>query len=235
VRTPEKQVIEAGAAAIIRDILADPAARTATFGEDNGLVLPFPAAVKTGTSKALRDNWCIGFSDRYTVAVWIGNFEGDPMVGVSGTTGAAPAWAAIMQALHAGSPGGAFVLPPGITRQRVSFTPPIEPPRDELFLRGTELAHIIVTDPADARPRLLSPADSSVIALDPDIPPLRQRVAIRARASLPGLSITVDNRRVAARQDAGIATAMWLPTPGVHVIALTDGRHVFDRARISVR
>ena len=232
---PDKQVIEAGAAAIIRDILADPAARTATFGEDNGLVLPFPAAVKTGTSKALRDNWCVGFSDRYTVAVWVGNFEGDPMVGVSGTTGAAPAWAAIMQALHGGKPGGAFVLPPGIVRQRVSFVPPMEPARDELFLRGTELDRIVVTDPAEARPRLLSPADSSVIALDPDIPPMRQRVAIRARASVPGLSITIDNRPLATSQDAGIATALWLPTPGVHIIALTDGRHVFDRARISVR
>ncbi|MBC7506295.1 MAG: penicillin-binding protein 1C, partial [Sandarakinorhabdus sp.] len=97
--SPDRQVIDPAAAAIIRDILSDPAARTATFGEDNGLVLPFPAAVKTGTSKALRDNWCIGFSDRYTVGVWVGNFEGDPMVGVSGTTGAAPAWRAIMLAL----------------------------------------------------------------------------------------------------------------------------------------
>ncbi|KAB7646209.1 penicillin-binding protein 1C [Polymorphobacter fuscus] len=231
----DRQAIDAGAAAIIRDILSDPAARTATFGEDNGLVLPFPAAVKTGTSKALRDNWCIGFSDRFTVGVWVGNFEGDPMVGVSGTSGAAPAWAAILQGLHAARPGGAFRLPPGIVRQRVSFVPAIEPPRDELFLAGTEMARFTATDPAAARPRLLAPADGSVVALDPDIPPARQRVTIRARTGPAALSLTIDGRPLATRHDGGTATALWAPVPGVHVIALTDGRHVFDRARLTVR
>ena len=48
----------------------------------------------------MRDNWCIGFSDRYTVAVWVGNFEGDSMHDVSGVTGAAPAWREIIGALH---------------------------------------------------------------------------------------------------------------------------------------
>lgn len=231
----DKPVIEPGAAAIIRDILSDPAARTATFGEDNGLILPFPAAVKTGTSKALRDNWCVGFSSRYTVAVWVGNFEGDPMVAVSGTTGAAPAWAAIMRALHTQKPGAAFTLPPGITRQRISFVPAVEPPRTELFLAGTEMRTISVTDPAQARPRLLTPADSSVIALDPDIPPARQRVAIRARTPLPGLYLTLDSQRLPDTRDETLTTALWLPTPGIHVIALTDGKHIHDRARISVR
>ena len=174
----DRQVVEAGAAAIVRHILADNAARTATFGEDNGLALPFPAAVKTGTSKALRDNWCVGFTDRFTVAVWVGNFEGDPMVGVSGTTGAAPAWRAIMLGLHAQQPGGAFALPAGVVRSRVRYLPAIEPAREEIFLHGTALTDVVVADPAAARPRLLSPADGAVIALDPDIPPARQRVAV---------------------------------------------------------
>jgi len=34
-------------------------------------------AVKTGTSKDMRDNWCVGFSDKYTVGVWAGNFSGE--------------------------------------------------------------------------------------------------------------------------------------------------------------
>ena len=231
----EAQIIDPGAVAIVTDILADPAARTATFGTHNALALPFPTAVKTGTSKALRDNWCIGFSSRYTVAVWVGNFEGDPMVGVSGTTGAAPAFVAIMRALHAQSPGNAFPRPPGVTKTRVSFVPAIEPPRTELFLAGTEMPRIIVTDPTDARPRLSGPADGSVIALDPDIPPARQRVAIRARTGLPGVIIQLDNSTLPVSSGDGITTALWAPTPGSHIITLTDGRHVFDRVRISVR
>lgn len=129
----------ADVAAIVRDILSDPAARTATFGEDNGLVLPFPAAVKTGTLKALRDNWCVGFSDRFTDAAWVGNFEGDSMVDVSGMTGAAPAWALIMLALHAAELGRGFALPAGVVRHHVAWQPAIEPPRDGLFLIGTTL------------------------------------------------------------------------------------------------
>ena len=223
----DRQLIDRDAAAIVTDILSDPAARTATFGEDNGLALPFPAAVKTGTSKAMRDNWCVGFSDRFTVAVWVGNFEGDSMVGVSGVTGAAPAWRSIMLALHAGRPGKAFALPASVIRHRVAFAPAVEPPRDELFVPGTVLDRIAVADAADTRPRLLSPADGTVIALDPDIPAARQRVAVRTAGTLPGLHVTIDDRRA--------ASDLWLPLPGVHLIALTDGLHVFDRARVTVR
>ena len=43
--------------------------------------------MKTGTSKEMRDNWCVGFSRRYTVGVWVGNFSGEPMRNVSGITG----------------------------------------------------------------------------------------------------------------------------------------------------
>lgn len=233
VETP-RQIIEPGAAAIVRDILADPAARTATFGEDNGLALPFAAAVKTGTSKALRDNWCIGFSPRFTVAVWVGNFEGDPMVGVSGSSGAAPAWAAIMRGLHPAG-GGLFALPPAVIRAPVRFQPAIEPPRQELFLAGTEQAVMAVVDPATALPRLLSPADGAVIAIDPDIPPARQRVIVRARGGAPGLYLTVDGRALGPGTLGPGLVAAWPPLPGRHVVTLTDGRHVFDRARIVVR
>lgn len=228
-------VIAPGAAAIVRDILADPAARTATFGEDNGLAMPFPTAVKTGTSKAMRDNWCIGFSDRFTVAVWVGNFEGDPMVGVSGMTGAAPAFARIMLALHATAPGKGFALPPTVVRRHVAWQPAIEPPREELFLKGTELDVVRLAGAAELRPRLLSPADGAVIAIDPDIPAARQRVMIRAAAPTPGLMLAIDGRRVPAQLADGRLTLFWTPVPGVHVVTLTDGRHVHDRLRLTVR
>src|SRR3546814_4502416 len=51
----------------------------------------------------MRDNWCVGWSDRFTVAVWVGNLEGDSMRAVSGTSGAAPVWRDVMLALHARS------------------------------------------------------------------------------------------------------------------------------------
>ena len=82
----------------LTDILADHASRTAAFGETSALDLPFPVAAKTGTSKGYRDNWTVGFTREVTVGVWVGNFDGRPMRGVSGITGAGPLFRAVMQA-----------------------------------------------------------------------------------------------------------------------------------------
>jgi penicillin-binding protein 1C len=66
----------------------------------NELATTFWAAVKTGTSKDMRDNWCVGYSDKYTVGVWVGNFNGQSMWDVSGVSGAAPVWRDVMDYLH---------------------------------------------------------------------------------------------------------------------------------------
>jgi penicillin-binding protein 1C len=81
---------------ILADILADKRARLPAFGERNVLELPFRASVKTGTSKGFRDNWAMGFTDRVTAGVWVGNFDGSSMRGVSGVDGAGPALRALL-------------------------------------------------------------------------------------------------------------------------------------------
>ena len=86
---------------IIGDILSDRSARATSFGLENALATRVWSAVKTGTSKDMRDNWCVGFTSRYTVGVWVGNFSGAPMRDVSGVTGAAPIWRDIVHRLHA--------------------------------------------------------------------------------------------------------------------------------------
>ena len=85
---------------LVTDMLADPHARAQSFGLHSVLEMPFPAAVKTGTSSDFRDTWTVGFSREYTVAVWVGNFDGSPMRDVSGVTGAAPLWNRIMLHLY---------------------------------------------------------------------------------------------------------------------------------------
>jgi penicillin-binding protein 1C len=92
----EVPLVAAGVAAVVADILADPVARRATFGRYGPLERPYRAAVKTGTSTGYRDNWTVGFTDRYAVGVWVGNFDGRPMGDVSGVTGAGPLWARVM-------------------------------------------------------------------------------------------------------------------------------------------
>lgn len=76
--------------AIITDILQDDQARAIGFGRGGPLEFPFAVAVKTGTTKDYRDNWAVGYTPAYTVAVWVGNFDGASMQRVTGTLGAAP-------------------------------------------------------------------------------------------------------------------------------------------------
>ncbi len=117
-----RALIAPSAAWIVGDILSDASARATTFGVDSALRLPFWAAAKTGTSKAMRDNWCIGYTDRFTVAVWVGNLEGDSMRAVSGTTGAAPVWRDVMMALHQDAPGKPCPARPA-SKRRASPSP----------------------------------------------------------------------------------------------------------------
>ncbi len=84
---------------LITSILSDKEARALTFGLNNPLVTKFSSAVKTGTSKDMRDNWCVGYNEKFTLGVWVGNFNGEPMRDVSGVTGAAPIWRSMINYL----------------------------------------------------------------------------------------------------------------------------------------
>ncbi|MGH9886750.1 MAG: penicillin-binding transpeptidase domain-containing protein, partial [bacterium] len=75
---------------LLYDILADPDARKPMFGDRVPLNLPFPVALKTGTTKAYTDLWAIGTTREYTVGVWAGNFDGAPTHRVMSTDGATP-------------------------------------------------------------------------------------------------------------------------------------------------
>lgn len=142
-RAKPVQVLSPQAAFVVGDILSDAQARASTFGLDSVLATRFWTAVKTGTSKDMRDNWALGWSQRYTVGVWVGNASGEAMHGVSGSSGAAPIWADIMAALHARLPSRAPPAPPGLRPQAVQFVAAagaaaLEPGRKEWFLEGAQ-------------------------------------------------------------------------------------------------
>jgi penicillin-binding protein 1C len=226
-----RRIMEPATAFIIADILSDGASRSVTFGLDSPLATRFWTAVKTGTSKNMRDNWCIGFSRRYTVGVWVGNFEGDAMRNVSGVTGAAPVWLTIMNALHESDPSEPPVPPAGLTSQSIHFKPTIEPPRREWFMAGTEMDEIQLANSGDHSPRIESPPRGVIIALDPDIPATHQQVWLKARGGeqaafvLDGAELGSANRPLA-----------WLPRPGNHVLELkTQSDGILDSLRFQVR
>ena len=109
-----RRVADATAVHLVGHSVADNYARAGTFKLDRALATRGFAAVKTGTSKDLRDNWCICFTDRYTVGVWVGNARGEAMHAVSGTSGATPVWRALVQPLHADRSSRPPPPPPGV-------------------------------------------------------------------------------------------------------------------------
>jgi penicillin-binding protein 1C len=216
---------------LVGSVLSDRAARITTFGLANNLNTRFWSAVKTGTSKDMRDNWCIGFSRRYTVGVWVGNFEGDSMHNVSGVSGAAPVWHAIISRLEAGNPGAPPEPPPGVVEAHVRFSPTVEAARDDWFLKGTEVT-LMEAAPRGPFARIASPANEVVIALDPDIPAGNTRVPVRAEGADGTYSFRLDDHVLGPADE----DYLWVPRPGVHHLVLerADGS-IADKARITVR
>ncbi len=188
-----KQTLSAEAAFIVSDILSDNEARVATFGLDSALRLPFRSSVKTGTSKDMRDNWCVGYSEDFTIGVWVGNASGAPMRGVSGVSGAAPVWNALMkythQHLRVGNPQTKQSTPQPTNPQNVvhattKFISINEPERKEFFIKGTEQpVFALAENTAKASRVLLQPVDGARYAFDPDIPRQKQNLKLAWNSS----------------------------------------------------
>jgi penicillin-binding protein 1C len=106
-----RRIVSPVASAIVLDILHDPAARIPGFGTSTPFDFPFPVAVKTGTSRHFTDNWAVGTTRHFTVAVWAGNFSGRPMQGVSGVTGAGPLLHRAVMAVAQRVPPGELTTP----------------------------------------------------------------------------------------------------------------------------
>ncbi len=139
---------------LITDILSDQSARAPAFQPGGPLDLPFRCAVKTGTSSDFRDNWCLGFTSEFTVGVWAGNFEHQPMGGISGLDGAGPIFQRAMFHLHSTRSPSWLPRPEGLVdvlidaRNGKSITP---------GERNPHLRHDHA--PADALPPPASPHD----------------------------------------------------------------------------
>jgi penicillin-binding protein 1C len=223
-----RRVADARAVYLVTDILADNTARVRTFVLANTLTTRGFAAVKTGTSKDMRDNWCVGFTDRYTIGVWIGNAGGEAMHDVSGVSGAAPIWQALALYLHAQSPSRKPAAPSGVVRARAEFDAKLEPPREELFIAGTEARKTSGATTVRATTfRIASPLDGSLFAIDPDMPPAAQRITFEGEDG----TWVLDGKRVGSGR-----VVRWAPWPGRHELTLlAPNGKVVQTVRFEVR
>jgi len=227
----KRQVFSKEASFLISDILSDREARSFTFGLENPLSTRFWTAVKTGTSKDMRDNWCIGYSRKYTVGVWTGNFSGDPMWNVSGITGAAPIWIEVMNFLHRNDPSIKREVLPSLMRREVEFPQGIAASREEWFIRGTE-PHSKNQRIGQFSPRIVYPPSGTVIALDPDIPLELQKVFFISQTNEDGFQWVLNG---APMEIAG-KTIPWTPRVGKYFLAIADGEEkILDYVYFEVR
>jgi len=229
----KRRVYSGSVVFLVSDILSDREARSTTFSLESPLSTRFWSAVKTGTSKDMRDNWCIGYSEKYTVGVWVGNFSGEPMWDVSGVTGAAPVWLEIMDHLHKDGPVVSRRQPEEVIAKEVKFNNSSESDRMEWFIKGTEPELPEIEDKNAAyEPKIAYPVRGMIIAMDPDIPEDRQRVFFEANTVSNSYSWMLNNKLLGQSSDI----ISWRPAAGNYTVSLVGpNEHVVDSVDFIVR
>ena len=238
----QHRVFSSEASWIIADILADRQARAYTFGLDTVLTTPFWTAVKTGTSKDMRDNWTVGWSAHYTVGVWVGNSDGRSMQNVLGVSGAGPIWHDLMHYLHQSRDSKAPVMPTELVTESVQFVGIDEASRQEYFLAGTAMQQVVALaseanqQQGVARIKIQSPVDGTILALDPDIPLNAQKLFLKATISQSDARAESLRWFIADDEIGSGSGNLWSPKRGQHRIVLKDkNAKVLDQVFISVR
>lgn len=80
------QIYSIDTARLICSILSDSAARALGFGYTQSFQTDYPSIFKTGTANQYQNIVALGATKEYTVGVWMGNFEGQTVVGKTGSS-----------------------------------------------------------------------------------------------------------------------------------------------------
>jgi len=222
---------------IITSILSDNQARAAAFGLNSPLSLPFDFAAKTGTSKDYRDNWAVGYTPEWTIAVWVGNFNGSPMRQVSGISGAAPVLrdaAFIMKKLYGSTP---FEKPDGVVRTEICQDTGYA---DVSGCGNTVAEYFTKSSPARRRekssgkdktavkPKINFPQDGDIFRIDPSYPAAAQAIVFRTADKLPDRPLWyVDGKEI---KDG----SPWLLLKGRHSVYCEVGGEKSDKINFRV-
>lgn len=206
------QFVNAAATAEIFWMLSQHENRSLSFGIESNLLTSFPAAVKTGTSKDMRDNWCVGYTKKYTVGVWLGNANGAAMWNVMGITGAAPIWQKIISYLENKSPSMGYLN---------------EQEDKRILARYSELKR----RPLLSVYRITYPTDKTVFAMDPGIPMQNQKIPLQAST----LNSAVVQKNIRWIVDGKPVDALWSLQKGKHKLELWSQNQKQDQIEITVK
>lgn len=166
------RVLSEDVTSLVADIMSDPTAREKEFGWDSVLNFPYQTAVKTGTSSDYRDAWAVGFNDKYTIGVWIGNLDYSEMNEVTGSSGPALVLRSIFNELNKYRRVNSLYMSKNLIKQSVCIETGLLKhddcrSRDELFISGTVPTGRVESI---AKLRIRKPSNGLMLAMDPRIP-----------------------------------------------------------------
>ena len=174
-RSPSELIFTSATASIIGDILSDSLARRLEFGLSSVMNLPVQTAIKTGTSTDYRDAWVVGYNHRHIVGIWMGNLDNTPMNGVTGATGPVLLLRSVFSHLTQhdeveGLPTDPFLIKRDVCVKRS--------PRSDCtwqieWMQPGEDSIVEVVQGEECR--LLKPTPGLRMALDPRVPPDKQK------------------------------------------------------------
>ncbi len=200
----EERIMPENVANLLSDILSDPIARSPAFGRYGPTETDYPTAVKTGTSSDFNDHWTVGFTPRFTVAAWVGNFDGSPMDGHEGMRGASILWRRVMDLVnaHRNEPFSHN----GLVKKSGEFG-------DEWYTLGP-LNGVEVSRRIGEKFEILFPFDDDVLVFDADVPKRYAKFKCKVESIYDDVEFALDGEVL-----PGSGKERWCsPDTGSHVL-----------------
>lgn len=153
------------------------------------------------------DQWCVGYSEKYTVGVLSGGRE---------------VWQEVLLALHRTEPSQAPAPPPGLQERN-----------GEWFLEGTGSEVTVLPKPkAGVGSRITYPLDRSTIEVDPKRPRDYSRLFFQVVAPGPDQNLYLNGKRLGRAR----ALQQWKPSSGDFLLELRDSKgQILHKVKFAVR
>ncbi|MBN1904414.1 MAG: transglycosylase domain-containing protein [Deltaproteobacteria bacterium] len=170
------RVFSPEAASLIGNILSDSNARRLEFGSGGVLNFPVQTAVKTGTSNDYRDAWAVGYTDDYTVGVWMGNLDRAAMNKITGAKGPAIVLRSVFAELNRNKETRPLYLSPKLVQADVCRDTDLMDDGNcltvsEWFIPGSTPDKTSTSEaPKEEIVAMIQPSPGLLLAMDPRIP-----------------------------------------------------------------
>jgi penicillin-binding protein 1C len=190
-----------------------------------GLIRMRRIGFKTGTSYGFRDAWSAGFSNDYTVGVWVGRADGAPSAGRIGREAAAPVLLRVFELLP-DDRRAPPVAPPGTLLVRSTEE---LPPNLQTFTRASEPVQAARETPLPP-PAISFPPNGATVLIPP--PAARDRtILFKADGGRAPLTWLVDGRPLGSFDR--FAPVLFTPEgEGIAQVTVVDADGRSDTAKI---